>query len=193
MPLFTFGDFYAGFDAPQKALKKIYWPAYSLYGKANQRIGAITDVLVDESGHFRYLVVRISAWSIDKTGLLPIGLAQFDYDQKKVFVDNLHRSQLERLPAYEIGCAVDRSYEQRVQDAYLSLAARRANRRFLQQPYTLNGCYQGSPSGYIQSASEDYHHKPIFYGMSDRDNQRPLKHYEEQLISHKQRQTAAQG
>ena len=41
----------------------------------DERIGSVNDVLVDEEGHFRYLIISTGAWIFGKKVMLPIGRA----------------------------------------------------------------------------------------------------------------------
>ncbi len=177
MSLFSFKDFYSEFGTQSRAWKGDSLTSYAVY-TGNKAIGSVKDLLVDESGNFRYLAIEACLDNLSKAVLIPIGLVRFDYRQGCVSVDGLSADCLRRSPSYGDGIDLSRNYEQRVRDAYRAIAACRAGRRFLQQPYTANGQFTGVSSGYSPSSAQDYSHNPTFYGMSDRDNQRPLKHFE---------------
>lgn len=147
MTLLPFKDYYANLPDRIDTWEAADLKSFALYTNGNQKIGTIRDVLVDDTGHFRYLVVDAGSAGEDKAVLLPIGLAQFDYNQEQVFVNQLDRSHLQQLPPYHPDQPVDRPYEQRVRDVLLPIASHRMGRRFLQQPYTVNGHYQGTSSG----------------------------------------------
>lgn len=186
MSLFSFRDFYSEFGVQARAWRGGDLTSYAVY-TGNGVIGSVKDLLVDESGNFRYLAIEVGLENLNKAVLIPIGLVRFDYGQGCVSVDGLSADCLRRSPSYYDGIELSRSYEQRVRDAYRAIAACRAGRRFLQQPYTSNGQFTGVSSGYTPSSAQDYSHNPTFYGMSDRDNQRPLKYLENSLVSQTQR------
>ncbi len=182
MSLFSFSDFYSEFGAQARAWRGGSLKSYTVC-TGNKAIGSVKDLLVDESGNFRYLAIEASFDNLSKAVLITIGLVRFDYSQGCVSIDGLNADCLRRSPSYDDGINLSRSYEQRVRDAYRAIAACRAGRRFLQQPYTSNGQFTGGSSGYSPSSAQDYSHNPTFYGMSDRDNQRPLKHLENCLAA----------
>ena len=89
---------------------------YGLYS-GGDKVGSVDDLLVDDEGKFRYLVINTGAWIFGKKVLLPIGRTQIDYGNRHVNVNNLTREQVENLPAYD-GSMVDHDYEERVRDVY---------------------------------------------------------------------------
>ena len=89
---------------------------YGLYS-GDEKVGSVDDLLVDDEGKFRYLVINTGAWIFGKKVLLPIGRTQIDYGNRHVNVSNLTREQVESLPAYD-GAMVDNKYEERVRDVY---------------------------------------------------------------------------
>lgn len=95
--------------------------SYSLYAGNNQdKIGSIDDLLVDDEGRFRYLVINTGAWIFGKKVLLPIGQTRIDYGQKRVYADGLTQSQVENLPEYDANAVLDHDYEERVRGVYRS-------------------------------------------------------------------------
>ncbi|MBL1178286.1 DUF2382 domain-containing protein [Pantanalinema sp. GBBB05] len=146
---------------------------YSLYS-GNDKIGSVDDLLVDDEGRFRYLVINTGAWIFGKKVLLPIGQSRIDYNAERVFVNGLTREQVEALPEFTNENAVDYDYEERVRNSYRSTVANRG----VSQPMTAD-----------TSDRHSYHYDrdADLYGMNDRDHQN-LRLYEERLIANKQRQ-----
>jgi hypothetical protein len=182
MTLFPFRDFFTQQNRQLENWDAAKVISFKLCTGYQQEVGSIRDLLVDEHGHFRYLVVDIKLEDIEKGILLPIGLAHLDYEKGEAIVHRLKPVLLKKLPSYQLGQTIDDRFEQRVRDVLLPIASCRMGRQFLQQPYTHNGQYQGVSSGYTPSSSRNYNHFPNFYGMSEEDNQRPLKQLENQLI-----------
>jgi uncharacterized protein (TIGR02271 family) len=92
--------------------------SYSVYDYNNEKVGSIYDILVDETGHFRYLVIDTGFWVFGKKVLLPVGRAKIDYNQKRIYALSLTKDQAERLPEYDDNMTVDYDYEERVRDVY---------------------------------------------------------------------------
>jgi uncharacterized protein (TIGR02271 family) len=90
-----------------------------VYTQANdEKIGTVNDVLVDEEGHFRYLVVDLGFWIFGKKVLLPIGRTRIDYGSDRVYAIGLTRQQAEDLPEFNERLALDYDYEERVRGVY---------------------------------------------------------------------------
>ena len=146
---------------------------FSLYS-GDDKVGSVDDLLVDDEGHFRYLVINTGAWILGKKVLLPIGQARIDYDAKRVFVDGWSRSQVEALPEFTKENAIDYEQEEQVRNAYRPMATNRGvNSAVATNPY--------------DRESYRYEHDSALYGMNDQDHQN-LRLYEERLVANKQRQ-----
>ncbi len=126
----------------------------------NDKIGTISDVLVDHDGHFRYLVLEIGFWVFGKKVLLPIGRAQHDHNARRVTV-SLTKEQAEALPEYNENMAVDDNQEQQVRGVY-------------------------SPTASTTGATAAQASHASLYDLNDRDHQN-IKLYEERLIANKNR------
>lgn len=136
-----------------------------LYTQSGVRVGAISDVLVDHDGRFRYLVINTNIEdSINKKILLPIGLSHIDYPAKRVYVDGLSKEQVAHLPEYHDNIAVDADYEERVRGVF--------------RPQTSNLAYDRQTYNYQQ--------EPDLYDLNDQYHQ-TFRLYEERLIANKQR------
>lgn len=146
---------------------------FSLYS-GDEKVGSVDDLLVDEEGRFRYLIINTGAWILGKKVLLPIGQARIDYAAKRVFVDGLSRSQVEALPEFTRESAVDYDYEEQVRGTYRPLATGQGiDRTVASAPYDRD--------------SYRYDRDSALYGMNDRDHQN-LRLYEERLVANTQRQ-----
>jgi uncharacterized protein (TIGR02271 family) len=140
---------------------------------ADDKIGSVDDVLVDDGGQFRYLVINTGAWIIGKKVLLPIGRARVDDNAKRVYAIELTKAQVEALPEFTNDMVVDYDHEEQVR-----------------------GVYRGgtAPTGTAMMERDNYAYdrEPDLYGMSDRDNS-TLKLYEERLIAGKTRQKTGEA
>ncbi|MBD2114097.1 MULTISPECIES: PRC-barrel domain-containing protein [Cyanophyceae] len=105
--------------------------SYAVYAQGEDKVGSAKDLLVDDSGHFRYLVIDTGPWIFGKTVLLPVGLARFDYDNTRIYVDGLTKGQVEHLPKYDDDMVVDEHYEERIRGIYQPIAQGRSSRQFL--------------------------------------------------------------
>ncbi|BAZ15919.1 hypothetical protein NIES4071_77920 [Calothrix sp. NIES-4071] len=138
-----------------------------LYTESGTKVGSVDDVLVDDEGKFRYLVINTLHDSTNKGILLPVGLSRIDYTQKRVYVDGLSKEQVEHLPEYRDNIVVDYDYEEGVRQAYRPTQA----------------TYNRDTYNYQQDAN--------LYDLSARDNQ-TFKLYEERLIASKNRVKAGE-
>ncbi|MGL4883174.1 MAG: PRC-barrel domain-containing protein, partial [Waterburya sp.] len=83
---------------------------YSVYDNSNDKIGSVHDIIVDETGRFRYLVIDTGFWVFGKKVLLPVGRASVDYSQHRIYAQGLTKEQAESLPKYDEGMTIDYDY-----------------------------------------------------------------------------------
>ncbi|MBE9157988.1 PRC-barrel domain-containing protein [Nodosilinea sp. LEGE 06152] len=135
MPLHRLKDYYPDYSETLADGQMDRIGSYSVYAQGEDKVGSAKDLLVDDSGCFRYLVVDTGPWIFGKSVLLPIGLARFDYDQNRIYVDDLTKSQVEHLPKYNDDMVVDEHHEEQVRKVYQPIAQGRSNRQFLGNNY----------------------------------------------------------
>ncbi len=135
-----------------------------LYTESGNHIGKVADVLVDNEGRFRYLVIDSGIANSSKQILLPIGLSRIDYNAQRVYVDGLSKEQVERLPEYNDRIVVDYDYEEQVRGVYRQ---------------------QSSPQT-IDRSTYNYQQEPALYDLSEQNHQ-TFKLYEERLVANKNR------
>jgi sporulation protein YlmC with PRC-barrel domain len=100
--------------------------SFSVYTTPDEKVGSVKDVLIDENeGLFRYLIVDTGPWVFGKTVLLPIGLARFDYDEERVYVDGWTKEQVQNLPEFSHDLKIDEDYEERVRGVYRPMLGNR--------------------------------------------------------------------
>jgi uncharacterized protein (TIGR02271 family) len=188
----------------------------SLYVEgSDEKIGSISDVLVDDEGRFRYMVVDLGFWIFGKKVLLPIGRTRIDYNSDRVYAIGMTRKQAEELPEFNERDAADYDYEERVRGVYRGGSTAGVASRPLEASPSLDtsaplegratadaSYYQpttnvGETSTTLEPASPTaaptynrdtykYEEEPSLYGMNESDHQ-TLKLYEERLIANKQR------
>lgn len=135
-----------------------------LYAEGGDRVGSVADVLVDDDGHFRYLVIDTSIDFFGKKILLPIGLSRINYAARSVYVDGLSKQQVEGLVEYKENMVVDNDYEENVRSVFRS---------------------PNSGVNYDRS-TYNYQTEPALYGLNDQNHQ-TFRLYEERLIANKNR------
>ncbi|MEH1874499.1 DUF2382 domain-containing protein [Nostoc sp.] len=162
----------------------------------DEKVGTVSDVLVDEEGHFRYLVVDLGFWIFGKKVLLPIARARVDYNTDRVYTIGLTREQAEDLPEFSEREALDYDYEERVRGVYrqptdyvkpvdplLPLEATPpVDTNY--QPATTQAA---ATTPTYNRDSYNYEQEPSLFGLNEQDHQ-TLKLYEERLIASKRRQ-----
>jgi hypothetical protein len=120
MALYKVDDFYtdykdafAGYDVKE----------FDVYADYDDKVGSVKNVLVDEeTGRFRYFIVDTGFWFLGKQVLLPVGLAQVDYEGKRIVAPGLTKQQVENLPEFTEDLKIDDDYEEQVRDIYTPLA-----------------------------------------------------------------------
>ncbi|HEY9827552.1 MAG TPA: DUF2382 domain-containing protein [Stenomitos sp.] len=170
----------------------------------SEKVGYVDDILVDESGKFRYLVVNTGVWFLGKKVLLPIGQARIDYHNNRVYADRLTKEQVEALPEFTEDMAIDYDQEEEVRNVYRpSLsnygdtgAAYGVGYTGLESaPPTQNTAptldLEAGYAGYDRS-NYSYDREPQLYGLND-ESHPSLKLYEERLIASKTRQKTGEA
>ncbi|BBD65589.1 PRC-barrel domain-containing protein AvaK [Nostoc commune NIES-4072] len=156
----------------------------------DEKVGTVSDVLVDEEGHFRYLVVDLGFWIFGKKVLLPIGRARIDYNVDRVYTIGLTREQAEDLPEFSERQALDYDYEERVRGVYRQPAdyVQPVDASLpLEATAPVDTTYQQPVAPTYNRDNYNYEHEPSLYGLNEQDHQ-TLRLYEERLIASKRRQ-----
>jgi uncharacterized protein (TIGR02271 family) len=153
-----------------------------VYTQADEKIGTVSDVLVDEQGNFRYLVVDLGFWIFGKKVLLPVGRARIDYQADRVYTVGMTREQADHLPEFNESQALDYDYEERVRGVYRN------------QP-PLDATSSASTTGAMAAQASHptynrdtytYEQDAPLYDLNAHDDQ-TFKLYQERLIANKTR------
>lgn len=168
---------------------------FDVYSDINhEKVGTVKDILVDESGRFRYLIVDTGFWIFGKQVLLPIGRSRMSYTDRRVYATGLTREQVESLPDFDDLERVDYDYEEQVRGVYRTTPVESSTPVEATTPLD-------TPTGYAETTARTtapttdsaysrdtytYDREPDLYSTSDRNHQN-LKLYEERLIANKSR------
>lgn len=154
---------------------------YSVYADRDNKVGSVEDGLFDDTtGQFRYLIVDTGSWIFGKKVLLPIGRAQFDNNEQRVYVNGLTKKQIENLPEYDGNNDVDYEYEENVRGVYREASASQS------APVAGGAAYATSDDYNREDYS--YDRDPGLYQMKEtEDRNQPIRLYEEHLIADKRR------
>ncbi|MER3476254.1 MAG: photosystem reaction center subunit H [Leptolyngbya sp. ERB_1_2] len=133
----------------------------------DEKVGSVEDVLVDDNGSFRYLVINTGLWILGKKVLMPIAQGRIANTDHKVYA-NLTKAQVENLPDYNPDQLVDYEHEEQVRGVYRPSAAGMA----------------ASDMNYDRT-NYGYDRDPDLYGLND---DQTLRLYQERLIASKTRQ-----
>lgn len=171
---------------------------YSLYA-GSDKVGSVDDLLVDDEGRFRYLIVNTGAWIFGKKVMLPIGQTRIDYGDRKVYADRLTREQVEQLPEYDANATTDYDYEERVRGVYRPTTSTTATMGTAAAgmgttPVDTSASLDATPGMYDRTYDRSnyrYDYDPDLYNMNERDHQ-TLRLYEERLVANKTRQKAGE-
>jgi uncharacterized protein (TIGR02271 family) len=199
MPLHKIKDFYPDY---RDQFGDHDLMGYSLYA-GSDKVGSVDDLLVDDEGRFRYLIVSTGAWIFGKKVMLPIGQTRIDYGDRKVYADRLTREQVEQLPEYDANSVADYDYEEQVRGVYRPTTASTAGTGTTgvgtvgtgttgigTAPLEAAAPLDATPSMYDRTydrSSYRYDYDPDLYNLNERDHQ-TLRLYEERLVANKTRQ-----
>jgi uncharacterized protein (TIGR02271 family) len=150
----------------------------------DDKVGTVTDILVDEEGNFRYLLVDLGFWIFGKKVLLPIGRCRIDYNSDRVYAVGMTRQQAESLPEYNENLSVDYDYEERVRGVYRQPVGENAISGF--QPRDASDLAAPVTPVYNRD-TYGYNDEPDLYGMNE-ENHQTLRLYQERLVASKKRQ-----
>jgi uncharacterized protein (TIGR02271 family) len=165
-----------------------------------EKIGSVDDILVDDEGQLRYLIINTGIWILGKKVLFPIGRARIDHGDKRVYADTLTKAQVEALPEFTDDMTVDYDHEEQVRGVYRSSTQNKQQ----DAPAAYGVGYAGADSapdtlntapildleaGYAGYDRDTYTYdkEPDLYALNDQ-NHPNLKLYEERLVTSKSRQ-----
>lgn len=144
--------------------------------QTDEEVGTVNDVLVDESGNLRYLVISAGSWLSERQFLVPVGRCRAYQEGKSIaFIDVKDKQDLEKIPPYEGDSQVDYDYEEEVRNIYRQLLT----------------TDKSSATVDYDRDSYSYDKEPDFYQISAEEGQM-IKLYEERLITNKQRREAGE-
>ncbi|TAE57597.1 MAG: DUF2382 domain-containing protein [Nostocales cyanobacterium] len=172
--------------------------------RTNEKIGKVHDILVDDTGKFRYLVVDLGFWIFGKKVLLPIARTHIDYNNNRVYAIGLNREKAEELPEFDESIITDYHYEEHVRNIYrqsdmYSDAVETSDTLESSTPLETSGVLE-TPT-YVESTATTtlpttkptytrdtyrYEHEPELFALND-ENHQTFKLYEERLIASKHR------
>jgi uncharacterized protein (TIGR02271 family) len=165
---------------------------YDVYSDIdNDKIGSVKNIMVDETGRFRYLVVDTGFWIFGKQVLLPVGRSRIDSSDRRIYAVGLTKEQAQNLPEFSEDLDIDRDYEERVMGVYgdqtMGTATELGTATASMPNVAPETTMPSTETDYVESDRDIYQQKPDLFEMSDRDHQ-SLKLYEERLVANKQRQ-----
>lgn len=148
----------------------------SVHSQGNgDKIGTVSEILLDDQGKFRYLIVDLGLWIFGKKVLLPIGRTRTDSGANRVLV-SMTKEQAENLPEYKEGMPLDYDYEEQVRGVHRTTPVDAAS--------TAVG--STTPATYNRD-TYNYDQDRDLYDVSDHEDQ-TFKLYEERLVANKLRQ-----
>jgi uncharacterized protein (TIGR02271 family) len=171
----------------------------------NEKIGSVDDVLVDDDGQFRYLIINTGIWILGKKVLLPIGQARIDYNDRRVYANNLTKMQVEALPEFTDDMTVDYDHEEQVRGVYRSSLPNIHQDAPASYGVGYSGAESAPPTtntapildldagyaGYDRD-TYTYEREPDLYALNE-ESHPSLKLYEERLVSSKTRQKTGEA
>ncbi|WP_066377635.1 DUF2382 domain-containing protein [Anabaena sp. CA = ATCC 33047] len=155
----------------------------------DEKIGTVSDILVDEDGHFRYLVVDLGFWIFGKKVLLPVGRSRIDNSSNRVYAIGMTRQQAEDLPEFTERAGLDYDYEEQVRGVYRSPSYTTTGLETstpVESSRLTGTTAQATPTSYTRDTYK-YEHEPALYGLHQPHHD-TLRLYEERLVANKRRE-----
>jgi uncharacterized protein (TIGR02271 family) len=149
----------------------------------NEKIGTVSDVLVDEQGHFRYLVLDLGFWIFGKKVLLPIGRSQIDDQAHRIYASGMTREQAENLPEFNDNMTADYDYEEQVRNVYRTPATPTMGAATMATPGVITDTTDYTA---YDRNTYNYQQEPALYDINDRDHHN-IRLYQERLVANKNR------
>lgn len=165
MALYKIADLYPSYKEDIFAGNDI--KDFSVYSDNEEKVGSVHDLIVDESGNFRYLVIDTGFWIFGKKVLLPIGRANIDYGRERIYARGLTDKEAESLPEYNDDMTIDYEYEERVRSIYRPMTGKTTSTTYDRNSY-------------------NYDYDQALY-QTNEANHKDIKLYEERLIANKER------
>jgi len=177
-----------------------------VYGDIDDaKVGSVKNILVDEAGNFRYLVIDTGGWIFGKQVLLPMGRARIDDQNRRIYATGLTKEQAKALPEFSDDLKIDHDYEERVRgvyrpqgvetsanlDASAPIDTAPLNMPSAVAPVAPVAPVPSASSKHNQANTYNYDHDVDLYGMNDQ-NHKTLKLYQERLVANKTRAKAGE-
>lgn len=186
MPLLKLEDFYTDYrqnTTSDDDIKKYEVYAQDGNGRDVDKVGSVYDVLVDaRDGRFRYFVIDTGPWIFGKKVLLPVGRANINTSEKRVYAKGLTKQQVEDLPNFDNLDKIDYNQEEQVRDVYRPTVA---------STEAKSNAAAYKPDTYDRD-TYDYDRDPGLFNLNEQ-NQQSLRLYEERLVASKQRQKTGEA
>ncbi|NMG08886.1 PRC-barrel domain-containing protein [Brasilonema sp. UFV-L1] len=97
MTLLRIEDFEA---SSRRSFKEHDLMHFEVYTAQEEKAGQVVDILVDEAGHFQYLVVELNDGMTNKQVLLPYDESEVDQTTRRICVNRLNKAQVAELMPY---------------------------------------------------------------------------------------------
>lgn len=181
MALFKIADRYPNYQNRFFDGQDIKETSVYVSGNDTDKVGSVHDVLVDEAGRMRYLVIDTGFWIFGKQVLLPMGRCVDDPERDRIYLQDLTKTQVEQLPEYSSDMVVDHGYEEQVRSVYRTSSVETSAPVEMSVPVERSGRYATTDQPY------SYDKEPVLYSMDDNNHKR-LRLYEERLVADKTQQ-----
>ena len=168
--------------------------------KDDEKVGSVKEILVDEAGRFRYLVVDTGFWVFGKQVLLPVGRTRVFPNSKRVYALGFTKEQAQQLPEFSSDLKIDSDYEEQVRGVYRTVPLERSAPLEASAPLDAPTAYTAPTASAIPAAATTanydrgtytYEQEPDLYDMNHQDQQ-TLKLYEERLVATKSRRNTGE-
>ncbi|MBD2533774.1 DUF2382 domain-containing protein [Nostoc flagelliforme FACHB-838] len=151
----------------------------------DEKIGTVSDAVVDDQGAFRYLIVELGFWIFGKKVLLPIGKSRIDSTADRLYVIGMTREQAEKLPEYHEHTPLDYDYEEQVRGGYRTPSVE-SSASLDATSVAAVASTAGRTTSSLDRNNYSYEQEPDLYDVGAHEDQ-TFKLYGERLVANKQR------
>jgi len=92
---------------------------FPAYNKMGDYLGDVDELIVDPVAmKVRYVVIDAGTWLESRKFIVPVGMVRIDEVSNRIYLDNLARETITRLPPYEESRLTEPDYERRLLSIY---------------------------------------------------------------------------
>lgn len=115
MAIVALEHYYPGFKASKASQYDL--SNFDVVAKGDQKVGSVSDILVDDSSReIRYLAISKAGLLSQQKVLMPVGLGTVIYMDRRVYIEDLTKDQVNELPEFGDDQDINSEYLEQLED-----------------------------------------------------------------------------